>query len=485
MVHLVGPDGHFKKKTQCSPERLLYALLMTSGVSPEVRLEPAYTDIIQEAVLSTSAVFYCGGTSISWDVFYAAIYGIQLYDGLVTYFAHNPDHSGLSMQAINAIEFVIKIGNYRAYRIQGQTVPIQAALSQFSRFQTSLLHDKIYSITGLVDGGADAVFAPDYEQPIQDLYTGVACHVLISTESETTDIRSMVTVGRRPYNRTHILHQAGIPISERLPSLPSWVPDWTSELPRYDFSYFALKAGFKASGNSTRSIRTFADGSSLILSCVVIGAIRSVSIEYPNSALQKEFPAGVPLHATGSRLYPWLLATMAWASSSLPQYGSLHWKEAYWRTLVMKRTRFFDDPASPDYGTALDACLRVLSFLFDWWPLRMQLPNEVEANGELDWPSDYELLRSNRFAIDMGRCMPGRSLCVTEHGYLGACRAGTREKDLVCLILGANTPFILRRNPKGTDETLNTYTLVGDCYVHGLMHGEGLQMGEVQELTIV
>lgn len=45
--------------------------------------------------------------------------------------------------------------------------------------------------------------------------------------------------------------------------------------------------------------------------------------------------------------------------------------------------------------------------------------------------------------------------------------AGSRKGDIICLILGASVPFLLR--PYG-----NKYIFVGQCYVYGLMNGEGL-----------
>jgi hypothetical protein len=41
------------------------------------------------------------------------------------------------------------------------------------------------------------------------------------------------------------------------------------------------------------------------------------------------------------------------------------------------------------------------------------------------------------------------------------------EGDLICLLLSGKVPFLLR--PNGDE-----YELVGECYVHGLMDGEGL-----------
>ena len=49
---------------------------------------------------------------------------------------------------------------------------------------------------------------------------------------------------------------------------------------------------------------------------------------------------------------------------------------------------------------------------------------------------------------------------------------GSRVNDMICIIFGAPTPFVLREYKDNneryaTDEPL--YQLVGECYVHGFM----------------
>lgn len=62
----------------------------------------------------------------------------------------------------------------------------------------------------------------------------------------------------------------------------------------------------------------------------------------------------------------------------------------------------------------------------------------------------------------------------TKDGYYGLGSSIIEEGDLVCVLLGGVTPFILR--PDG-----DHYNLVGECYVHGLMHGEAIEMMEKGE----
>jgi hypothetical protein len=57
---------------------------------------------------------------------------------------------------------------------------------------------------------------------------------------------------------------------------------------------------------------------------------------------------------------------------------------------------------------------------------------------------------------------------------------GMKEGDMVCLFMGAQVPFILRpllaSGVEGSGKE-QSYALVGECYVHGMMDGEGLRLG--------
>ena len=62
----------------------------------------------------------------------------------------------------------------------------------------------------------------------------------------------------------------------------------------------------------------------------------------------------------------------------------------------------------------------------------------------------------------------GRSLFTTKEGYIGLASTTPRVGDQVCIVLGCSTPLILRSNLQGG------FKVMGQCYIHGLMHGEGL-----------
>jgi hypothetical protein len=67
----------------------------------------------------------------------------------------------------------------------------------------------------------------------------------------------------------------------------------------------------------------------------------------------------------------------------------------------------------------------------------------------------------------------GTRLFTTDNvnALIGTGPSGLRTGDVVCVLYGDDVPFILR------PETGGHYTLIGECYVNGIMHGEALEMG--------
>ncbi|KAH8680720.1 hypothetical protein BX600DRAFT_491068 [Xylariales sp. PMI_506] len=71
-----------------------------------------------------------------------------------------------------------------------------------------------------------------------------------------------------------------------------------------------------------------------------------------------------------------------------------------------------------------------------------------------------------------------RQIFRTELAYLGLGPRGAKSGDEIWLVAGARTPFILRRmGGRNTDEPAR-FRLVGECYIHGVMHGEALEEGK-------
>lgn len=81
--------------------------------------------------------------------------------------------------------------------------------------------------------------------------------------------------------------------------------------------------------------------------------------------------------------------------------------------------------------------------------------------------------------------MEVREIFSTKSGLIGIGPPYIQPGDLLCIIIGAQSPFLVRRCMSPTAESAPVYELVGDCYVHGLMNGEGLGMGKEEDIILV
>ena len=64
-------------------------------------------------------------------------------------------------------------------------------------------------------------------------------------------------------------------------------------------------------------------------------------------------------------------------------------------------------------------------------------------------------------------CICGRGrLCLSEKGYLGVVPKESQISDVILIIEGLSTAWILRPHSGAT------FRLVGNCYIHGIMDGE-------------
>ena len=90
-----------------------------------------------------------------------------------------------------------------------------------------------------------------------------------------------------------------------------------------------------------------------------------------------------------------------------------------------------------------------------------------------------------QFGLAVSGCAYRRKLFVTGKGYVGVVPPGSGVGDEICIFRGSQTPSVIRERKTeghvdgGVDE--KSYTLVGECYVHGMMDGEMWSLGKKYE----
>ncbi|KAF4986100.1 hypothetical protein FDECE_16124 [Fusarium decemcellulare] len=149
--------------------------------------------------------------------------------------------------------------------------------------------------------------------------------------------------------------------------------------------------------------------------------------------------------------------------------GDISTVEAFWRTLVKNKDENGEVPSAEMRET-----------LFEPWLAAMSgtVPEMLEAlthGGSEDGPRPEPLFND----LVHVSCN-GTRIVRTKTGLIGTATWDVREGDLVCVLYGGQTPFVLRKD----EDCPGKYRFVGDCYVHGIMEGEALSM-ELEEREFV
>ncbi|KAK7926706.1 hypothetical protein PG985_003704 [Apiospora marii] len=93
-----------------------------------------------------------------------------------------------------------------------------------------------------------------------------------------------------------------------------------------------------------------------------------------------------------------------------------------------------------------------------------------------------EIKEYMRLAFEITLIQDGRCCFSTAQGRFGSGPSNIAVGDSICIFSFAATAHIIRRTPDSNSET---YTLVGEAYVHGMMHGEVEHLGiEEQEIVL-
>jgi hypothetical protein len=356
--------------------------------------------------------------------------------------------------------------------------------------QSSCEHDKIYAALGptqkLVTRDIPELIIPDYASSWENVF--VAFTTLLLRHLPTLILLSYVEGPGRS------------------PSLPSWCPDYR----------FRSLVPLIANGSETPFFQLFSAAGPMGES-EAIHNIHEETLSVNGMRIDVITQRSESLYRMIDYLEPDSIKPCLDICSKLPPVYPLTGQdclEVLWRTMIIDQ--YYDvgepqyHPAPPETsenfvawiknalaveldkmtGTREKATKRLelveqiqsWNQIFRSSSLRLPTPEEIFDLAE-EIPKDHALSdrifavinTANRFIIGWGalRWSFGRSLFRTaEHQMFGLGPEKMEEGDEVWLIKETFVPFILR--PQLDDR----YTLVGEAYVHGIMHGEWLERRE-------
>jgi hypothetical protein len=132
-----------------------------------------------------------------------------------------------------------------------------------------------------------------------------------------------------------------------------------------------------------------------------------------------------------------------------------------------------------------------VSFWSFWLQLLEMEPADSRLNTEMFWNLLEERTRSEKedptppdarhaqMAYDIDISIGWRRLFRSKNGFIGIGAKALKAEDQIWILAGKSTPVILRSLANGH------FKFVGEAYVHGVMHGEGLELGfEQRSITL-
>ncbi|KAK3313959.1 heterokaryon incompatibility protein-domain-containing protein [Apodospora peruviana] len=353
-------------------------------------------------------------------------------------------------------------------RYQG-TSNLVDAITATATFKATDGRDHLYSLLNLTPFNSD--LQPDYTvTPSQ------ACmRFALATLRKDKNLRVLSLA-------PHTFVGVGDVVANRLPGLPSWVPDLTCQGGVNPMvSYTIRKQLFHAGGPDV-----FADVSKdntrlHLRGCIVdtIAAVTTANIDVPFPSEEDILPKTHISARVKMRVRNWLRECRDLAAFPKSWTDRLHddnFRKEFAETVLCGMTGM-RDALPPDLLPYVEM---YMGYVFDYFEEGYKLTEELReamlTYGALIESSTTGMVEARRF-------------CRTEGGRLGQVRKEAQVGDSVCVIFGAEVPYVIRpiEAEDHGGEGVRCYRLIGDAFVHGVMQGEALvdEKYETVDITLV
>ncbi|KAL2146799.1 hypothetical protein VTI28DRAFT_2280 [Corynascus sepedonium] len=429
--------------------------------------------VIQEVVLANDHVprlAIWGDIEFAWEDLAKVAYRLAAYNLYLVLAGQSVTHTGSPYTRSfymkggrpgKVMTSLFQVYLIRHYRDRGGT--LMDGILATTTFLCTDPRDCIYSLLSMPRTPTGP--APDYAATVEDIYLQFATMSLV--RDGNFKVLSLAP---------HTFFQTGNKPLKRL-DLPSWVPDLScTGFVEPVVNYSVRPQVFSAGGDALDAMPTVTvSGNSRLLRLRGRLVDRVASLATP--MLRIPFPSEAEV-TTGfnsrclKRLANWLEGCKRvaargddWATRASSDAG---FRRAFAETIVCGMTgmRY---PAPDDLLAATEVYCDHLPTLFD--------ENYQASEGTTTILLRYGALMELALIGFAG----ARPFCRTEEGRFSLVRDEAREGDVFCVVLGAEVPFLLRPSPGKA----GVYTLVGDSYLHGVMHGEALTDQRYETIDIL
>lgn len=409
--------------------------------------------IIQEFCLCTDTVFVCGTRTVAVELIKLAVTILQMVvsnmlDGQFPEL-QAPELPGKRLEDISE-EPLTRLFSCRSRQQNGRGDELHMLLRRiFVGHDTRATQhrDRVFALLGL---------AVDVEK----------LGIQIDYESSTERVLAQTVIALiEKAGQVDVLSCSQFPKLPELVGLPSWVPDWRSNLRSsfYNINERMDQHLFFAAGNhSIVEIVKPTTESPFIL------GLRGHTVDVIEKVAEDE--GWMDLSWDPARLLGFFAQVDAMWQESMKKPivtdgpTEARKKEARWRVPIgdLYKTEDGDGHrATPDIARSYNRCVQELKMFYQV-TVREDGLQDIE-----DWEMPQDEDKKINYDRDM-RKMEGKRPFLTQMGYLGMGPVEGKPGDLVVVFCGGHIPFVLRPEPDGQD----MYSFVGEAYCDGIMDGE-------------
>ncbi|KAK0646815.1 heterokaryon incompatibility protein-domain-containing protein [Cercophora newfieldiana] len=448
---------------QANPARLSQSMRSLLGRDKELRNDPIELDgvnqilkrpwfqrawIAQELVLSSTATMLCGKRlEVEWDRFFQALTLLGREESIT--------RSEKLKETLRLAGSAYALGTTRK-RIRNNTrYSLLELFELFSHTKATIEVDKLFALLGLAHDGGNQTFSPDYDSSLEEVVRAYARGFI--DQGQVLDLLYRSGQGRSYFS--------------------SWIPNLTSHIfPRsisewntHDGSFAAGGSGspvFWAEGNHPSRLEITGH---MVTTIQETAAVSMTGDLVPNffhvmklfrKFLDKTYPAARAPRRNN------MLVQIPIAKARSPR-------------LHIRNMRAIDEDADVPGTTPPRTIL--------WPPDFQNLVVNAAIRGEIMGPdalstdqkaaADLHWQTAKTFAAHFGHSQGDMAFCVTKTRFVGVVPFGTAVGDVVCVVPGAKVPFLLRKNEREGNKGVETWRLIGECYLDGIMYGDGLKGG--------
>lgn len=411
--------------------------------------------IIQELAVSKEAIVMCADKSFPWaDIARAARFILE--------------HSLTAITQVDPRR-PTKLEKFRqAHLTRKGDQPLLPLLLEARDARATNDRDKIFALMGLSERESDG-FVPDYSLSIEEVYTAFSKHHI--QKAGTLEILGACEDHAYRLKKT----------------LPSWVPDWEVHPPAIPLSLLDQYVSWNASIKIRDEPPTDFDSNNNCLNAK--GITVDTVLHIGDSFLEY-----VPLPGTVRDFVPHLRTDQAkrailslndfYMQQRFRQWESIARKikrhsaagddflAAFIRTLIADAAIISNSNRIGDESSISPTLKDFYAAWCNYWNAASQSQGRyISTSYTSATPPELEMALA--FLQAHHKAAYGRRFFISKfHSYMGLCPTLTRKGDMLVVLAGGRTPFILRKLRRGR------LKFIGECYAHGLMHGEILGQGD-------